>query len=30
MILEVNKKRTKAYELEQEASTVLNEKVIYA
>ena len=30
MVLEANRKRTKAYELEQEALTVLNEKVICA
>ena len=29
-VLEANRKRTEAYELEQEALTVLNEKVIYA
>ena len=29
-VLEANKKRTQAYKLEQEALTVLNEKVIYA
>jgi len=29
-ILEANKKRTEAYKLEQEALTVLDEKVIYA
>ena len=29
-VLEANRKRTEAYELEQEALTILNEKVIYA
>ena len=29
-VLEANKKRSEAYELEQEALTVLNDKVIYA
>ena len=29
-VLEANRKRTEAYELEQEALTVLDEKVIYA
>ncbi len=30
MVLEANRKRTEAYELEQEALTVLDEKIIYA
>lgn len=29
-VLEANKKRTEAYDLEQEALTVLNDQVIYA
>ena len=30
MVLTANKKRTEAYDLEQEALTVLDEQVIYA
>ncbi len=29
-VLEANQKKTEAYELEQEALTVLDEKVVYA